>query len=688
MIHKHDKIMIQTKNKLWASALLPFAFASSTLTGQSAAEDVALDETVVVGNTLAAGTVSSLGTPTAVLDVPQSLSITTAETIEERGFNSIGDIIDYTPGVNQSQGEGHRDAVVFRGVRSTADFFIDGVRDDVQYYRPLYNIEQVEILKGPNALFFGRGGAGGVLNRSLKKGVVGQNFNGYKFSVDSFGAAELQVDSNTAVNNDLAIRVNAYYERYANHRDYFDGNGYGVNPTVQFKLSDETTLNASYEYLDHTRFIDRGIPTYNGEPVDALNGVFFGDKNLNESEFRAHVLRLDLAHSLSDETAAKLTLSYGDYDKAYGNYYANAYNAVNQTVDLKGYIDTTDRNTFTLSNSLSHEFQLGTLENVLILGSEYISTSNDNDRYNAVTASAYSISNIPNFSGSFDYSSSGLKDHTEAELDVVSIFFQDTISLTDSLDLVLGGRFDRFDLSVDNVKTPAKSGNQDDSHFSPRVGFVYKPQESVSLYTSYSETFVPQSGEQYANLGDDALDADEFSNIEAGIKWNLVDGYEVSAAIFQIDQDLATDDGSGGSIFLTNEITGFETQFVGQLSENWTLTASYSFLDGEEADGDRPKELPEDMFSVWNHYQASERLGLGLGAIYQDESIIKNDPAPVLPDYFRVDAAAYYVINEDLRLQLNIENLLDETYYPSAHSTHQATVGAPINSRISISGRF
>lgn len=680
--------MKQTKNKLWASAFLPFAFASSALTGQSAAEDVALDETVVVGNSLAADTVSSLGTPTAVLDVPQSLSITSADVIDERGFNSIGDIIDYTPGVNQSQGEGHRDAVVFRGVRSTADFFVDGVRDDVQYYRPLYNVEQVEILRGPNALFFGRGGAGGVLNRVSKKGVIGQDFNAYKFGVDSFGAAELQVDSNSAVNEDVAVRINAYYERYANHRDYYDGDGYGVNPTVQFKLSDQTTLNASYEYLDHTRFIDRGIPTdpTTGEPVDALNGVFFGDKDLNESEFEAHVLRLDLAHSFSDETAAQVTLSYGDYDKAYGNYYANAYNAGNQTVELKGYIDTTDRSTLTLSNSLSHAFEVGAVEHALLLGAEYISTSNDNDRYKAVTSSNYSISNLANFSGSFDYTD--LNDDTEADLDVVSVFVQDTISLSDSLDVILGGRFDRFDLSVNNVKTPSESGSQDDSHFSPRVGFVYKPQESVSLYASYSETFVPQSGEQYANLGKDALDADEFTNLEAGVKWNLNEGYELSCAIFQIDQDFAEDDGNGGSTFITTEITGFETQFVGQLSENWTLTAGYSFLDGEDKDGNRPKELPENMFSVWNYYQASEKLGLGIGAIYQDESIIKNDPTPVLPDYFRVDAAAYYAINEDLRLQLNIENLLDETYYPSAHSTHQATVGAPINARISISGRF
>lgn len=678
--------MKQTKNKLWASAFLPFAFASSALTGQSAAEDVALDETVVVGNTLAADTVSSLGTPTAVLDVPQSLSITTAEVIDERGFNSIGDIIDYTPGVNQSQGEGHRDAVVFRGVRSTADFFVDGVRDDVQYYRPLYNVEQVEILRGPNALFFGRGGAGGVLNRVSKRGVIGQDFNGYKFSVDSFGAAELQVDSNSAVNDDVAVRINAYYERYENHRDYYEGDGYGVNPTVQFKLSDQTTLNASYEYLDHTRFIDRGIPTDNGKPVDALNGVFFGDKDLNESEFEAHVLRLDLAHSFSDETAAKVSLSYGDYDKAYANFYANDYNAGTNLVDYKGYVDTTDRSTLTLSGSFTHEFETGAIEHALLVGAEYINTSNDNDRTEAVAAN-YTDQPIGGISGVF----TNFKDKTQAELDVVSLYLQDTIALTESLDFVLGARFDSFDLEVDvfdssNNSTP---GSRTDEEFTPRAGFVYKLDQDLSLYGSYSQTFLPQSGEQYAKVGSSGQAPNEYENLELGAKWSIKDGYTFTASVFQIDQQEYEEDGNGDKQFLDNEISGFEVQFTGNLTSSWTISAGYSFLDGETGTSTRPKELPENMFSLWNYYQASEKLGLGLGAIYQDESKITDSAtSAVLPDYFRVDAAAYYAINEDLRLQLNIENLLDETYYPSAHSTHQVTVGAPINARISISGRF
>ena len=114
--------------------------------------EVEVEEIVVKGKVLYSDQVNALKTPVPVLDVPQTVSIVTDEDIRKQGFRQIGDIVRYTPGVNTSQGEGHRDAVVFRGVRSTADFFQDGVRDDVQYYRSLYNVEQVEILRGPNAL--------------------------------------------------------------------------------------------------------------------------------------------------------------------------------------------------------------------------------------------------------------------------------------------------------------------------------------------------------------------------------------------------------------------------------------------------------------------------------------------------------------------------------------------------------
>ncbi|MEC9227882.1 MAG: TonB-dependent receptor plug domain-containing protein, partial [Verrucomicrobiota bacterium] len=205
VLEQNNNMKQHTTNKL--TAVLLASCSALPVLSYGDDEVYELDDYVVSGKVLYTDEVNALKTPTPLIDVPQSLSILTASQISEQGFDSIGDIIDYTPGVNTSQGEGHRDAVVFRGVRSTADFFVDGVRDDVQYYRPLYNVDRVEILRGANGLFFGRGGTGGVLNRVMKKGVIGDNFNEYKVSVDTFGGTSVQFDKNIAVDETTAVRV-------------------------------------------------------------------------------------------------------------------------------------------------------------------------------------------------------------------------------------------------------------------------------------------------------------------------------------------------------------------------------------------------------------------------------------------------------------------------------------------------
>ena len=697
--------MKQKTTHFLTSVAFSMAITASAVSGQTAeaAETVVLDATVVVGNSLYTDQVNALKTPTPIIDVPQSLSITTADDISVRGFDSIGDIVDYTPGVSMSQCEGHRDAVVFRGVRSTADFFVDGVRDDVQYYRPLYNIEQVEILRGPNALLFGRGGAGGILNRVTKKGVIGEEFNGYSLAIDTFGGAEAAVDSNVAINENTAFRINAYYNTFENHRDYSDGEGYGVNPTIKFQLTEKTTLDVSYEYINYDRSIDRGIPTANGKPVDALNDIVFGDSDLNKSELEAHTLRAMLQHEFSDTLKGVFTTSYSNHEKMYQNLYASDYNHAGDIVELDGYVDTTDRDSVVFSGNLVSEFETGDISHTLIFGAEYIHTESDNDRYtdNWTAARTFAARGFLT-KGGIGIDSNGdatsvkfdtFYDDTHSEVDVYSLYLQDEIKLSEELILVLGARFDSFDIDVSGKnKDGDLSGSQKDEEFTPRAGIIYKPQENISVYASYSETFVPQSGEQFANLGDEGLDPDEYTNLEAGVKWDFAQGYSVTAAIFEIEQDIVQDDGTGGSETLNNEINGFEAQFNGQITDQWSLTAGYSYLDGETEDGERPFELPEHMFSVWNHYQFTEKFGLGLGVIYQDESKIKTKdlakgPAD-LPDFFRVDAAAYYQISENLRLQVNIENLLDEEYYPSSHYINQATVGAPLNATFKIVGSF
>ena len=166
--------------------------------------------------------VNSLTPPVPILDVPQSVSVVTDEDIKNQGFREISDIIRYTPGVNTSQGEGHRDAVVFRGVRSTADFYQDGVRDDVQYYRSLYNVEQVEVLRGANALLFGRGGTGGLINRVSKKAEIGEAFGSFDIGADSFGGSDIALDANFATSQNTAIRLNLHTDSLANPRDIYE----------------------------------------------------------------------------------------------------------------------------------------------------------------------------------------------------------------------------------------------------------------------------------------------------------------------------------------------------------------------------------------------------------------------------------------------------------------------------------
>ena len=207
--------------------------------------DDQVEEILVKGKVLYSDQVTALKTPVPVLDVPQTVTIVTDDDIRSQGLREIGDIVRYTPGVNTSQGEGHRDAVVFRGVRSTADFYLDGVRDDVQYYRSLYNVEQVEILRGPNALLFGRGGTGGIINRVTKKAVLGEMFGGYDLGTDSFGALDFAADYNVQTGDNSALRFNIHSDALENHRDHYDGTRFGMNPTVTVALSDATTLDLS-----------------------------------------------------------------------------------------------------------------------------------------------------------------------------------------------------------------------------------------------------------------------------------------------------------------------------------------------------------------------------------------------------------------------------------------------------------
>lgn len=697
--------------KFKVSLLATTLFASSLSAGPALAQTAAATDTVtVIGHYLSLDQLNAVKTPTPIIDVPQSLSIITEEQIENQAFTSIGDVLRFTPGLAVSQGEGHRDAIIIRGNQTTADFFLNGVRDNVQYYRPLYNIEQIEILRGSNALLFGRGGGGGVINRVSKEPVLDERFTGLTASVDTFGSALVTADTNLVAGANSAFRLNAFAEELNNHRDAYEGTRFGVNPTFGTELTPQTSLVLSYEYLNDDRVVDRGVPSVSvaggpDVPLEGFNNTFFGSPDRNATRLEANILRGRLDHSFSDRLRGNLTLQYADYDKIYQNLYPAGFDQGANTVTLDGYRDTTTRQNLILQGNLIAEFDTGGIGHTLLIGAEY----GDQDTANARLDSFFGVSNddrvtIP-FTDPLNIPAFGfvvpVRDR-ESEVSFTSFYIQDQIDLTDNFKLILGARLDRFDVSVLDLRavSPTDDGRRGrvDDEISPRFGFIYKPAENVSIYASYSETFLPSAGDQFLTLSTTTEDIrpQSFENREVGVKWDIHPMLSLTVAAFRLEQGLFTtvdpDDASIVTTVPGSTTDGFEVQIIGDLTDNWFISAGYSYLDGEVEggafDGNRSRQTPENMLSLWTQYQVNDRLAIGGGASYQDEYFVGEDNSVLVPDYVRLDAAVFYDLSDDTRLQLNIENLLDEDYFPDAHSNDNISTGEPLNARLTVRHRF
>ena len=715
--------MVISSRQTLVAALMGASFLSGSALAADVATDAlaleAVDEIIVEGRYLSIDKMNAVKTPTPLIDIPQSLSIIGSDRITQQGFANIGDITRYTPGISISQGEGHRDAIIIRGNQTTADFFLDGLRDDVQYFRPLYNLEQVEILRGANALLFGRGGVGGIVNRVQKRPEIGDQFTGLTASVDTFGAYSVAGDVNYSVGDTSGLRVNAFYEGLNNHRDFYDGDRFTINPTFAIEASANTEILLSYEYVDDDRVVDRGVPSQDvatgpDVPLEGFDNTFFGSPDQNFTTLQAHILRGRIDHVINDMLRGNITAQYADYDKVYQNLFASeevvVTNGVFPDVELDGYRDTTDRQNFIIQGNLIGEFETGRFTHTALFGAEYGDQSTANARNDNVFAANSDDQLVIPFTDPLQIPafafSNNVRDR-ESDVQFVSVYFQDQIDITSWLKVVGGVRYDRFDINVLDIieenDGDAVGGNfsRVDDRWTPRGGVILKPMENVSAYFSYSETFLPRSGEQFLtlNLDSESTRPQITDNKEVGIKWDIKPDLSLNAAVFDLDREAFTsidpEDPSQVILIEGAEIKGFEVQLTGYLTEQWFVTTGYSYLDGEvmTADGggnndNRTRQTPENMFSIWNTYQVTENFGIGLGATYQDSYFVREDNSVEVPDYVRVDAALYYNVSDNLRMQVNLENLTNTDYFPDAHSNDNVSTGEPINARFTVSGRF
>lgn len=694
------------KNLLLLSTAI-LAFPGAALAGEAEGED---DRAIlVIGKSegyLTIDSATAMKTDTPLIDVPQTINAVTREQIEDQAHRSMADVLRYVPGVTIGQGEGNRDQITLRGQNTTADFFLDGVRDDVQYFRNLYNIERVEVLKGPYALIFGRGGGGGIVNRVQKTPSADGLFAAGEASINTFGSWAVSADINTPIAEGAAFRINGFYEELDNNRDFFDGKRYAVNPYVAFEFAPGWKAGLSYEYVHDDRVTDRGVPALacvqpcTPEPLPGHRDTFFGVPGVNRTGLEAHIVKARLDGELTEGLNWSTTLLYGDYDKYYTNVFANgAATSPIGTVALSGYTDPTKRENFVAQSNLVWDVAVGGIENKILLGLEYGEQDSTNQRRNAVfpgNVASYTLnlSNIVYPSVTFPANNR----NTTSDVQFFSAYAQDQISFGDHVDLVVGIRYDRFEIKGVDIQDGNRDFGRTDEKWSPRFGLILKPQENISIYGSYSRSFLPRSGDQFLTLstaGED-LTPEKFTNYEVGAKWDIRPDLNVTAALFQLDRTntAVPVPGVPGSQFLTDTRTrGAELAVTGRIIPHWQVSGGYTYQDAHRRNDEDITlgQVPKHQFALWNRYDFNPSVGIGLGVVHQSSqfaAIRTSGTVTRLPAFTRIDAALFFTMNESVQFQVNVENALDETYFSDAHNNNNITPGAPINARFTARVKF
>ncbi len=668
-----------------------------------------VSETVtVLGSRLIVPSVTSATkTDTQVRDVPQSVSIVTKELIAEQRMQGMADVVRYMPGVGMAQGEGNRDTPILRGNASTSDFFVDGVRDDVQYFRDLYNVEHVEALKGPNAMMFGRGGVGGVINR-VSRQAEWRQAREINLQFGSWNNRRLTADLGRGLNHRTAARFTSVYENSDSYRDGTSLERYGINPTIAFALGPNTTLRAGYEYFVDTRTADRGISSFNGRPVVSDASTFFGNPDDSQSDVTVNVLSSVLEHKFANGITLRNRISYGNYDKFYRNVFPGAVNAEGTTVSLSAYNNATDRQNLFNQTDLILSRRTGRLNHTLMAGAELGRQVTDNFRNTgffttlgpAVTTISVPLSN-PITSLPLEYRQNATDADNHGVATVAAIYAQDQIAVGEHVQAVVGLRFDSFNVDFRNNRAPANFSSSD-GLLAPRLGLIYKPVTPVSIYGSYSLSYLPRAGEQLSSLSlsNQALEPEAFRNYEVGAKWDLAPSLAFTAAVYRLDRsNVIVPDPVDPALSLlvdAQQTKGLELGLGGRVTRSWSLIGGYAYQDGEitrsisatARAGATLAQLPKHSFSLWNKYDFSARWGIGLGLIHRSDIFTSTDNTVVLPSFFRVDSGIFYNLNSKFQAQLNVENLFDEDYYASAHSNTNITPGSPRAVRVALTTRF
>ncbi len=695
--------------------------AGTLLSGTARAENAADTEAVVV-----TGIRQAYRGDFTTREIPQSIAVIDAQTLADNNLLRLTDALDFNASISRQNNLGGMwDAFAVRGFvgdeNLPSGYLVNGFNGGRGFGGPrdVAGLESIEVLKGPAAALYGRGEPGGTVNLVTKQARIGETFGSGSAQYGSFDRVRGEADLNLALGNALTVRLIGYGEQADSFRDTITSRRWGFLPSVGLKLGDSTRLTYDLEWTRTEAPFDRGIVALNNNFGIVPINRFLGEPGDGDHVARALGHQLRLEHAFNANWSVQVGASYRD-TKLTGVSSDAALGGARQKLFRDGVSLSRERRSrrydsehLVLRAELSGRFTLAGMEHRILLGADHDEFDNDQDfrrrRPPALASSpsdqaGYVINIVNPVYGRFTPPEPAPNTNRLDIQIATGAYLQDQISLTDRLQLRLGGRFDHVKLRVENRLTGVQS-NLGADRFSPQVGLVYNTADWLSLYAVYGEGF-------RANIGTDAagriFDPETTRSIEGGAKLSLLDGKLTGTlAVFQMDKTnvLATDTVNIGFLVAIGKARsrGAEVDLTGRLPGNLELRLSYAYVDAEArsavidpnsvqiASGDSLLNIPRHTVNVQLAHDmaigaVNGRIGIGLQHV--GTRLGETGTAFMLPSHTLVRLFARANLTKNIEVFGEVQNLFNRRWFANSYSTLWVQPGAPRTASIGVRARF
>lgn len=637
-----------------------------------------------------------------LLDTPQTIQVIPQAVIRDRAATTLRDVLRNSPGITFQAGEGGGGLpgdqnFSMRGSSARNSLFVDGVRDTGPYTRDSFNLQQVEVIKGPTGTMGGRSTTTGAINQVTKAPHQGDSQD-YSLGIGSDAFKRVSSDLNLGLSDSMAFRLNAmYHDAEVSNRDVVENKRWGIAPSFALGLGTATRFTASALYVDEDNIPDYGLPwgttTFNGvnyptgaydatPPVD--QSIFYGLKNYDYEDIETKSGTLQLEHDFSDSITARNVLRYLDSERS---------SAITAPRPPNRQLQRRDMETENITNltDVTLEFATGAIQHSVVTGLE-LTRETTNGRNSAQSTNQPQVTDYfrpdPN-ARPIGPMPANTGNPSETEIKNIALYVVDTIKLTDRWSITAGLR--RDDVDVDYELRSFATGavtetlSRSDEEITYQGAVTFKPVEAGTLYVAYGTGFDPtvdagtvgsglSSSPTAANNAN--LPPEESTNLEAGVKWELLDRrLALNGAVFRTEKtNLRTRNLNSDPYILDGEqrIQGLELSASGMINDAWSVFAGASFLDTEYKislnsleQGQELPLVPEVSANAWTTYVLPFGLTIGLGVQYIDDMVRSRNATLgelVVDGVTLVDLMASYTVNESLSLRLNVLNVGDEEY--------------------------